>query len=384
MAVPGSRITTAGDLLPGARFPQESLSYLLRALTRTLNSDNISRILSLATILDAFILPWSRTEMWQPLLSRRQALLGGASLAFAANVSGAHATPVATPAAAFPRTISHVLGDTVVPAIPQRVVAVSDFIDLDYLLALDAPPVTYGFTNAWNSGAMPWQGAAADIPSFDASVEPQLEKIIEAQPDLIVAMQSVEDIYDQLSTIAPTIVLGWDTEIRSGLRLVAAALGRDDQAEARLAEVDTLVAAGRDTLTPYAGRALMVGFQYADTLYIWGPEAAGSKLFLDLGLNFVGSEDPFLTAASLEQWHLLDDAEILLSIASDPDGLAQQEASPLFRGLPAVQAGGYGVLSVILARSLGDGLSPLSLPWGLPHFIELIGQLANGQGTVLE
>ncbi|HWK81181.1 MAG TPA: hypothetical protein VNP95_10435, partial [Thermomicrobiales bacterium] len=179
------------------------------------------------------------------------------------------------------------------------------------------------------------------------------------------------------------VVFGWDMDWRVGIQLMATALGLESVAAQRIAGADELIAAAREQLAPVAARPMMVAFEYGETFYIWGPETAGSRLFTELGLNFVGGSEPSLLAASLEQVNLVADAEILLSIASDPEGIAVQEASPLFQGLPAVRNGGYDVLTVIQARALGDGLSPLSLPWVLPQFVELMLRLGEGGGKTL-
>jgi iron complex transport system substrate-binding protein len=326
-------------------------------------------------------------DVYERSISRRRMLAAGSGIVLAGlcarRANAAAGTPVSSPAADFPRTIAHAMGETIVPARPERVACTGDFIDLDFLLALDIEPVLYGFTNAWSSGAMPWQTAAADLPSFDAAGELDLEAIVIAHPDLIVAMPSDGAGYERLSEIAPTIVLGWDTEWRSGLRTVADALGLEHVADARIATAESLIAEGRRTLEPISTKRLMVGFQYGDTFYIWGDQTPAAKLFIELGLNVVGGPEPILTATSLEQVILLEDAEILLSVASDPEGIAMQEASPLFRSLPAVQNGGYEVLTVVQARALGDGLSPISMPWVMPRFIELMTRVAGGGGKRL-
>ena len=154
------------------------------------------------------------------------------------------------------------LGETTIPARPERIVAGTDFVDLDYLLTLGIDPVLFGFSNAWESGAMPWQSAAADLPTFDASADLDLEAIAAAHPDLILTMP------------------------------------------------------------------MMVGFQYGDAFYIWGEESGGGAIFQELGLDFIGGADPVLQQTSLEQVSLLAPAEILLSVDSDPAGIALQEASP--------------------------------------------------------
>lgn len=320
-------------------------------------------------------------------LTRRGVLMGAMAAGLLTLLphaeAGAQATPSASPTTSFPKTIRHEMGETVIPTKPTRIVAASDFNDLDYLLALGVEPVLFGFTNAWDSGSMPWQTVTADLPSFDATGDLDLEAIAGASPDLIVATPTILDAYPTLSEIAPTVVLGWNTAWRDGIRLIASALGLESVAETRIAEADAQLAEVKAQLAPIADRTLMVAFTYADTFYIWGDEPSGSKLFKELGLNFIGGEEPSLTSASLEQVNLVAEAEILLSVASDPAGIAEQEASPLFQSLPAVKNGGYGVLTVIQGRAISDSLSPISIPWIMPQFVELMLALAAGEGKRL-
>ncbi|MFT4038814.1 MAG: ABC transporter substrate-binding protein [Thermomicrobiales bacterium] len=318
-------------------------------------------------------------------LTRRRAMLSlagfGAGILTAPRAARAQSTPAA---AIWPVTITHAMGETTIPERPERIVAAGDFVDLDYLLTLGLEPVLYGFTNAWESGAMPWQGAAADIPTFDATADLDLEAIAAARPDLIVTMPMyVDDWYDTLNAIAPTVVIDWDDPWRDALRMLARVTGENERAEAEIARADELIAHAASQLTDAEGMPLMVGFQYGDSFYIWGAEGSGPKLFQDLGLEFVGGEDPVLTQASPEQVALLNPAELLLSVDSDPAAITLQEASPLFQALPAVKRGGYGVLSVQQSRAMADGASPLSLEWALPGFVELIQHLAAGEGKRL-
>jgi iron complex transport system substrate-binding protein len=289
----------------------------------------------------------------------------------------------ASPVAGFPRTLTHLLGETTIPSQPVRVVSVTDFVDLDYPLTLGMKPVLYGFTNAWNGGTMPWQTDATDLPSFDKTGEPDLEAIAAAKPDLIFGMETIEATYDQLSAIAPTIAFRRGTPWRDGLRLAASALGLESVAEDRIAETDALMAATKETLAPIAGKQLMVGVTNLGIFYVWGEQTSAAGVFKDLGLNFVGGTEPSLTPLSLEQVNVLEGADIILSVNADPVGIETQEASPLFQSLPAVQNGGYDVLSVIQGRALGDGPSPLSLPWILPQFAEVMQRLARGEGKQL-
>ncbi|CAN5679999.1 iron-siderophore ABC transporter substrate-binding protein [soil metagenome] len=320
-------------------------------------------------------------------VTRRKLIIGGAALGMSALLpqksSASQDQAGASPVAGFPRTLAHFLGETTIPSPPARVVSVSDFVDLDYPLALGVKPVLYGFTNAWNGGTMPWQTDAIDLPMVDKPGEPDLEAIAAAKPDLIFGMETIEPAYEHLSAIAPTIAFRRGAPWRDGLRLAASALGLESLAEERIAETDSLLAATKETLAPIAGKQLMVGVTNLGIFYVWGDQTSAASVFKDLGLNFVGGTEPSLTPLSLEQVNVLESADIILSVNADPIGIETQEASPLFQSLPAVQNGGYDVLSVVQGRALGDGPSPLSLPWILPQFVEVMQRLARGEGKQL-
>lgn len=297
------------------------------------------------------------------------------------NEDDAQPTPDAN--AGYPREVSHFLGSSTIPARPERIVAVSDFSDLDYLTDLGLEPVLYGFSNAYDTGARPWQTTTANLKSMPASAEPDLEAIAGAQPDLIIAMQSVEKFYDQLSQIAPTIVLGWDTSWRDGIQIVASAFALEEKARERIREADVVIAEAKKQLEPIAGKKMMVGFQYRSSFVIWGTTTAGAVFFSELGMNFVGGPDPRLTSTSLEQAQILNEAEILLSVATDPAGIEAQEQSPLFRSIPAVQNGNYGVLEAPQSLAFGSAKSTIAIKWIVPQVTELLLQLSRGEGKKL-
>lgn len=117
----------------------------------------------------------------------------------------AQSTPNATPASGT-RTITDVYGDVEIPTNPQRVV-VLDGPMLDALLSVGVKPVgaTTGFEND------PWPAYLGDVTEGIQNVgiitEPNLEKIIAAEPDLIISSKVRHDaIRDTLMEIAPTVM----------------------------------------------------------------------------------------------------------------------------------------------------------------------------------
>ncbi len=121
--------------------------------------------------------------------TRRQFLIGGASLAALLAGCSTSAPSPEPPAAApgFPVTINHKYGSTEINKVPERVVAVG-LTEQDTLLALGVTPVA---TREWfgeQPGALwPWaRTAAGTAPVPDVlAYELNYEKIAALRPDLI-------------------------------------------------------------------------------------------------------------------------------------------------------------------------------------------------------
>ena len=135
----------------------------------------------------------------------------------------------------FPRTVTHALGETEIPAKPERVV-VLDSGELDAVLSLGITPVGM----AAPEGAAGQPSYLADklegVADVGTTNNLDLEAITALKPDLILGSKLRADkLYPQLSTIAPTVFA-----IRPGFPwkedflLVADALGEEEAAEAQL------------------------------------------------------------------------------------------------------------------------------------------------------
>jgi len=155
------------------------------------------------------------------------------------------AAPSTQEAAAFPRTMRHAMGETTIPAQPQRVV-VLDTGELDSAAALGFAPV--GAVRApVDSGLLEYlSDATADTQLVGTIQEPNLEKIASLRPDLILSSKlRHEQLYDQLSQIAPTVFtetvgVTW----KENFAVHAEALGLEDKAAEMLADYE----AGADAL----------------------------------------------------------------------------------------------------------------------------------------
>lgn len=298
--------------------------------------------------------------------------------------------PPSMPTAAFPVTIDHFIGTTTVETEPTRVLALTDFADLDNVVALGVTPVAFGFTDAWETGLTPWQldAGIGELEQF-AIIEgsPSVEAVASYEPDLIVAMPYAEPIYDDLTLLAPTVVLSWSETWRDALALVGAAVGRTEQADALRADVEMAIADAAAEIAAavadVASLKVMVGSMYGEIVYVQGDESPVTQLLRELGLTVVAGPEPVLTELSLETLDLLEEADVLLSLATDPAGTAIAEASPLWQRLPAVAAGRYTAIEPVLSRGIGDGFNALSFDWVLSRITEIVIAAATGNGQPL-
>ncbi|NJN39166.1 MAG: ABC transporter substrate-binding protein [Acaryochloridaceae cyanobacterium CSU_3_4] len=140
------------------------------------------------------------------------------------------------------RTIRHELGQACVPVEPKRVVALHPKILLDPLLALGIQPV--GATADYWQGKTHWGGLSSDqvagIEVIGQPYQPSLEKLLMVKPDLIIGLDGDAPYYSLLSTIAPTVLFNYETQLqpsfRESLRSLAQIVDREAEAEAFLGQ----------------------------------------------------------------------------------------------------------------------------------------------------
>jgi iron complex transport system substrate-binding protein len=289
---------------------------------------------------------------------RRRVLLTGTAAGLALTLTacgGDSASDTSSEAAASSpaedTTVSTAFGDVAVPAEPARVVTLSESA-LDVALAVDVTPV--GTTASRGGDAAPaYLGEeAAAIPVVATVREPNLEAILEAEPDVILAATGLEQAqYDSLAAIAPTVVPeapergDWEAPLHT----YAEALGADEQltedldavTERATAVADAGGLEGTAAVIRWAanGPVLMNATNMPGTLL----EAAGAgslQAAVDLG------EQPHSDPLSLENLAEVD-ADRLFLAAFGADGAAALEAAesqPAFAQLRAVQADGVEVV----------------------------------------
>ncbi|WP_043847642.1 ABC transporter substrate-binding protein [Crystallibacter crystallopoietes] len=290
-------------------------------------------------------------------LSKLWAVAAGAAL-LATSACGAPAATgeeAETPAAGsgFPLTIEHAMGSTTIEEQPQRVVALDpSYMDAALLLEADLA----GYVQYRQDPDKPFaeylgdvEAATAESVNVGTLAEPNLEKILELEPDLIVSAQvRHEALYDQLSKIAPTIFsVSTGPTWKENVSFLGEALGKKEKADELVAAYEERAkAVGEEILAkdPEATYSL-VRFAGEDTARLYSSNSFIGEIMADMGIprpeGAPDTTEEIFVPLSAEQI-LKGDASLVMVSAWTPPGAegdasrAQQEkfeSNPLWKRL---------------------------------------------------
>jgi iron complex transport system substrate-binding protein len=285
--------------------------------------------------------------------------------ACAAQNSGAGEGDATSTGPAPTRTITHSAGTTQVPASPQRIVTTTDQNALLPLLELGVVPVA-------SAGLIGEDGAQSfrRVEGYDTSAvefvgaygEPNLEAIAAQRPDLVVGYE-FDESYEQLSAIAPTVLVQiFGRPLTEALLDFADVVDRQPQAQVLMEEYDLGITQMKELLEPVAGdltvSVISAGgpgeFYRADDWHSLGTVL--TDLDLQRPAPQQGPNDG--TAYSLEELSE-HDADVVIVIDYSPEapdpGHEALLASPLLDNLAAARADQLHVI---------DGTTSVGSAWG--------------------
>jgi iron complex transport system substrate-binding protein len=307
--------------------------------------------------------------------------------------------PPAAPAegGAFPVTVEHAFGATVVPAAPQRIVT-AGYTEHDVVLALGATPV--GVTEWYGeypSAAWPWaQDELGDARPEVLSINDgfQYERIAALRPDLIVATNAGADqaSYERLSAIAPTVAQPagapaffspWDAQTL----LIGRALGQEQAARELVDGIKGRFAAAAAAHPQFAGTpAIFLQAPYYEGAALAYPEGLSTAFLTDLGFvvpdelqRFVPADAEIFGQAPipLEQLGTLNAGKVLIWATEDAQARVALEEQPLYRQLTPVREGHLVFTDGVLAGAIYF-TTPLSLPYVLDNLVPLLEKAVAG------
>ncbi|WP_159606803.1 iron-siderophore ABC transporter substrate-binding protein [Agromyces humi] len=296
----------------------------------------------------------------------------------------------------FPITIEHAFGETEIPAAPERV-ATWGWGSTEAALAVGVVPVamaqqSYG-ANA--DGVLPWVadeldelGVETPVILTDDGEAPPYEELIEAAPDVILAPYSgiTEEQYDLLSEIAPTVAYPdqpWTTPWRETVSIVGTALGKADEAQDVLDDLDAQLAAQAEAHPELDGQTIAAVWDVGGTFYVYTQEDSRVEFLSAFGIEdapavaeLANGDSPFFYTLSYEQLDQLD-SDLILSYHD-----TQAEADAFLQSAPiqAIPAVARGQVAQVVGTELIAAVSPptaLSLTYGLDQLVASLSAAAQ-------
>ncbi|MEH2082411.1 MAG: iron-siderophore ABC transporter substrate-binding protein [Nostoc sp.] len=252
------------------------------------------------------------------------------------------------------RVVQHLMGKTIVPAHPQRVVVLSGSC-LENALALGIKPIAA--SKSFVSQLQRLVGPLSGIEDVDW-LSPSIEKVLFLKPDLILGMHFHQDIYPLLSHIAPTVLAppGASGAWKESFAFTASVLGKTKIAQqvmdnyyARLTQFKAKMGDRLNTTL------VSVTELRTDALWLWAKASFSGVILKDAGVARPYSQTldsqatlslgggPAAYALSNELLRELD-GDILFLVSEDTLGkrdlhpiLEQLKAEPLWSKLKVVQ-----------------------------------------------
>lgn len=257
-----------------------------------------------------------------------------------------------------------------VPVQPLRVIALSE-VDLDIALALGVTPI--GAVNGRGQQTLPrylQREIAQPIQVVGDLNRPNLELILELEPDLILTSPNRPELLALLNEIAPTVLtFQYGESWKDTLKRTANILNRQTQADAFMARYQQAVTQSK----------LLIGDKIGQTMSVvrWNPkgpaymfkDSFASLVITDLGMKRpLRQQKPGHThslSLSLEALDILDADWLVLGTLSTSgeavDAMHQAETMPAYQQLSAIKNNRFQAVDGSLWTSVGGPLASLSV-----------------------
>lgn len=164
----------------------------------------------------------------------------------------------------YPKTIVDASGrEIVLESAPEKIALLHTFY-LEHFFALGVNPIAASMGNllgqeeSLESSELfgPYM-KGIDIMDLGSSTDLNLEAILEAEPDVIITFsihKGVEEIYDQLTQIAPVILLDYKDTWQDQLRSCAEIVGKEKSAETVITEIEQKISEAKTAASKHTDK----------------------------------------------------------------------------------------------------------------------------------
>ncbi|WOX55299.1 cobalamin-binding protein [Methanoculleus palmolei] len=242
------------------------------------------------------------------------------------NLSSGGLTPAATETAGRVVTVTDDSGETVViRGIPQRIVSLAPS-NTEILYALGLGDRIVGVADYSN-----YPPEASDKPTVGGYSSVNLERVVAAEPDLVVAaLGNTEEVIDRLRGLGMTVLyLDPQTidDVLKDIELVGAATGQEEQASALALDLQNRTRAVTDKTGDLAEKPSVAHVVWHDPIWV-----SGRGTFQDEVITMAGGTNAF---GSVDEWSIVGLEEF---IATDPEyiivssgtGMTEEEQNVIY------------------------------------------------------
>ncbi|WP_042167823.1 ABC transporter substrate-binding protein [Paenibacillus gorillae] len=273
------------------------------------------------------------------------------------------------------RVFSSLKGDLTIPVEPQRVIGLS-VVYPEFLYALGVTPVAV--QNYHDDFPSYLQEAFKDTLKMGLAQTPDFEAILDSQPDLIIAPTWWADKdYDQLSKIAPTVLLPQRDNWRDELRDISDVLGKKEQAEKVIQDLQTKEKEAKEKLHSIVGDETVLYMMVMDKeIVIYGINS-DRGIFIHKALDLQPIEDfpqtELSLSISLEKIPEYNPDHLILQLDDESSEAVQNRYkemvnSSLWKNMTAVQNDHVYVVGGKEWFSLG--MSPLADTYAIDDIVK--------------
>lgn len=263
------------------------------------------------------------------------------------------------------RTVKHAMGETEVPENPEKVVILTNE-GTEALLAMDVKPV--GAVQSWLGD--PWYDHISDdmkdVEVVGTESEVNLEAVAALKPDLIIGNKlRQEDIYDQLSAIAPTVyseTLKGDWQ--ENFEFYAKALNKEDKGEEVMNAYSDRIDSMSEELGDQLDKKVSVVRFLAGQTRIYYKDSFSGVILEQLGFDRPESQqkEDFAEEVTKERIPEMDGDVLFYFTYEAGDGEANSTAEewtndPLWNNLQVVKDGNVHEVSDAIWNTSGGVLS---------------------------
>ena len=201
------------------------------------------------------------------------------------------------------KIVEHILGQTEVPLNPQRVVVLDgEGFLLDSILSLGIKPIGLPrCSDCLHSDK--FSEFVGDVQVIGTKDRPSLEKILELKPDLILAYDWQKNLYQRLSKIAPTVLVGAEDDefkFKEDFIYLAEILTKTDEGKEILRDYNNRVEKLRQQVgEQLEGKKVSLLSYWGSTVHVYKQELLSyAQVMSDLGVQFIDAyenlEVPYL------------------------------------------------------------------------------------------